>query len=284
MNPAVVRTVADLRAAIGRWRAEGLRVAFVPTMGALHDGHLALVAAGRAAADRVVVSVFVNPTQFAAGEDFDTYPRNEAGDRARLGQADLLYAPPVAEMYPPGFATAVEVAGLDQGMCGASRPGHFRGVATVVTKLLLQVLPDVALFGEKDWQQLQIIRRLVRDLDIPVAVQGVPTVREADGLALSSRNAYLDADQRRIAGELPRILGATARDIAAGTPVARALDSGRAALAAAGFDSVDYLELRTAEDLMPLATLTGGPARLFVAARLGATRLIDNIPVMTISR
>ncbi|HRQ83025.1 MAG TPA: pantoate--beta-alanine ligase, partial [Azospirillaceae bacterium] len=201
---AVSRTVADLRAQVAAWKAAGLRVALVPTMGALHDGHLSLVRRGRELADRVIASVFVNPTQFAPHEDLASYPRDEAGDAAKLASAgcDLLYAPSVAEMYPAGFATAMSMTGPAEGLCGAFRPQMFGGVALVVTKLFIQAAPDVAVFGEKDYQQLQVIRRFVRDLDIPVRVEGVPTAREPDGLALSSRNAYLSADERARAPEL----------------------------------------------------------------------------------
>lgn len=276
----VVHRIADLRAQVAAWRAEGLRVALVPTMGALHQGHLTLVRHAFTRADRVVVSVFVNPIQFGPNEDFDAYPRTLEADRAALATvgASLVFAPAAAEMYPQGFATAVTVAGVSEGLCGGSRPGHFSGVATVVTKLLLQALPDVACFGEKDYQQLQVIRRFVADLDIPVEIVGVPTVREDDGLARSSRNAYLTAEQRAVAPTLHRTLQDTAQAIRSGAAVDAALEAGRRALLAAGFASVDYLELRAAEGLAPLAALDR-PARLLVAARLGNTRLIDNIPV-----
>ena len=274
---AVVRTVAELRTAVAAWRGRGERVALVPTMGALHAGHLALIAAARLAADRVVASVFVNPTQFGAGEDLDRYPRTEAADAAALAAAgcDLLYAPSVETMYPAGFATVVGVGALGTRLCGAARPGHFDGVATVVAKLLIQVAPDVALFGEKDWQQLAVIRRLVRDLDLPVAIAGVPIVRDADGLALSSRNAYLTADERRRAIGLPQALG-TARDaILAGVPAAAACAAATAALLDAGFASVDYVAFVDAA-IDPRAM---PPGRLLAAAWLGRTRLIDNLGV-----
>lgn len=276
----IARAVADLRDRVRAWRGAGQTVALIPTMGALHDGHLALVRAAQAACDRTVATLFVNPTQFGEGEDFDSYPRSEAADAAKLDAvgADLLFAPPVAEMYPEGFATKVTVAGVSAGLCGAGRPGHFDGVATVVTKLLLQALPDIAFFGEKDFQQICVIRRFVRDLDIPVEIRGVPTVREADGLALSSRNAYLNADERAVAPALYRTLAETAGALAEGAPAAETLDRAKADLAEAGFDSVEYMEFRAADDLAPLDR-ADRPGRLLAAARLGRTRLIDNVPV-----
>ncbi len=276
----VTRRVGDLRARVADWRKAGLAVGLVPTMGALHDGHLALVRAALKVADRVVVSIFVNPTQFGPNEDFAAYPRTEDADREKLAAAgaSLLFAPTVEEIYPQGFSTAISVSGVSEGLCGASRPGHFSGVATVVTKLLLQVLPDVAAFGEKDYQQLQVIRRLVRDLDIPVSVLGVPTVREADGLAMSSRNAYLSAAERAAAPALHRALADAAAAIKGGAAVATALEGAKAAILAAGFSAIDYLELRAADGLAPLAEFDR-PARLLVAARLGRPRLIDNLAV-----
>lgn len=276
-----VRSVADLRAQVRAWRQDGLRVGFVPTMGALHRGHLSLVETALTRVDRVVASVFVNPSQFGPNEDFQAYPRQETTDAGLLGGAGahLLFAPMVSEMYPPGFATTVTVTGISSGLCGDIRPGHFAGVATVVTKLLLQALPDVAVFGEKDYQQLQVIRRLVRDLDIPVEVIGAPTVREPDGLALSSRNAYLSPEQRAIAPAIYRILtGLADRLRGSGAAAAPLLAAGAEDLLRAGFASVDYLELRDAEDLAPLAQ-ADRPARLLVAARLGKARLIDNLGV-----
>jgi pantoate--beta-alanine ligase len=278
---AMARSVAALRQTIGEWRAGRQRIGLVPTMGALHVGHLALVGAARAQCDRVVASLFVNPKQFGPREDFAAYPRDEAADLAAFAGAgvDLVFAPTVEEMYPSGFATNIHVGGITEGLEGSHRPGHFNGVATVVAKLLLQVLPDAAFFGEKDYQQLLVVRRLARDLDIPLRIEGVPTVREPDGLALSSRNAYLTPEQRRVAPQLHRALRGTAialllqRDA-----VAPALAAGIAALQAAGF-VVDYLELRDAATLAPLPRLSG-PARLLAAAQLGRTRLIDNIPVM----
>lgn len=279
-NLPIVNTVADLRARVAGWRADGARVALVPTMGALHAGHLALVELAHSRADRVVASVFVNPTQFAPGEDFDRYPRQLAEDAAKLAGArcDLLYAPSPAEVYPPGFSTTVDVGGVSRPLDGEARPTHFAGVATVVAKLLIQVAPDVAVFGEKDYQQLQVIRRLARDLDLPTEIVGGETVREADGLALSSRNAYLSAEERVVAGRLPEILRQAAGEAAAGD-LAGAEARGREALLAAGFNSVDYLEVRRADDLARFPGPIDGPARILVAARIGRTRLIDNLPV-----
>lgn len=276
----VVRSVEALRGRVKYWRDQGLSIGFVPTMGALHDGHLALVRHGADMADRMVASVFVNPTQFGANEDFGRYPRQEDKDSALLEQAgcSLLFAPDVAEMYPQGFSTRVNVDGVSEGLCGTTRPGHFQGVATVVTKLLLQCLPDVALFGEKDWQQLTVIRRLVRDLDIPVGIVGVPTIREDDGLAMSSRNAYLSPEERRIAPLLHQVLQEVAQGLAQGGRAAQLCHQAAAKLLGAGFESVDYIELRDAVDLSPLDRPTA-PARLLAASRLGSTRLIDNIAV-----
>jgi len=276
----ILRSVASLRVQVAQWRKAGHRIAFVPTMGALHDGHLSLVKAGLSEADKVVVSIFVNPTQFGPNEDFAAYPRTEEADVAKLDGAGAhgVYAPSVEEMYPAGAATTVHVAGVTDGLCGDFRPGHFDGVATVVTKLLNQAQPDVALFGEKDFQQLQVIRRLAKDLDIPVAIRGVPTLREADGLAMSSRNAYLSPQERATAPVLHRTLTGAAARLQGGVEAEPVLKEGIAAILAAGFGSVDYLELRAAEDLAPLARLDR-PARLIVAARLGKARLIDNIAV-----
>lgn len=281
MSVGIVRDVRALRAAVDGWHREAQVVALVPTMGALHAGHVSLVQAARASADRVVATVFVNPKQFAPGEDFAAYPRDLAADHARVAAAgaDLVYAPDLPAMYPAGFSTAVTVGGpASAGLEDAVRPHHFAGVATVVTKLLLQARPDLALFGEKDWQQLKVIERLVRDLDVDVAVEGRPTVRAPDGLALSSRNAYLEAGQRERAPALYRALTACAADLARGAATGDALASARRAVAAAGF-VVDYLELREAATLAPSAESWDTPARLLAAARLGTTRLIDNVPV-----
>jgi pantoate--beta-alanine ligase len=278
--PPVARRVSEVRARVADWRKAGFSVGLVPTMGALHDGHLTLVREALKAADRAVVSIFVNPIQFGPNEDFAAYPRTEDADLAKLSTvgASLLFAPTVAEMYPQGFSTAITVSGVSEGLCGTTRPGHFSGVATVVTKLLQQVQPDVAVFGEKDYQQLQVLRRLVRDLDIPVTVLGVPTVREADGLARSSRNAYLSPAERAVAPTLYRALVDAAAAIKGGMDVAPALAAAKAAILAAGFASIDYLELRAADGLAPLAAVDR-PARILVAARLGRTRLIDNLAV-----
>ncbi len=277
-----VRTVAELRTRVGGWRRAGERVGLCPTMGALHEGHLSLLARAREAAPRLVATIFVNPTQFGPGEDFAAYPRDEARDAAMLARAgcDLLFAPPPAEMYPPGFATEVRVRGLTDVLCGATRPGHFDGVAQVVTKLLNQAQADVAVFGEKDWQQLAVIRRLARDLDIPTEILGAPTLRESDGLAMSSRNRYLSPAEREIAPALARALREAAEAIAAGAAPGPACAAARDRVLAAGFASVDYLEARHGEDLSLVeAAPPARPARVFAAARLGRARLIDNIAV-----
>ena len=234
----IVRTVGELRAIVAGWRRAGDTIALIPTMGYLHEGHLALVRRGRELASRTIATLFVNPTQFAPGEDLERYPRDEAGDAAKLAGAgcDLLFAPSAAEMYPPGFATTVNVGDVSEGLCGASRPRFFGGVALVVTKLLLQALPDVAVFGEKDYQQLQVIRRFVRDLDIPVRIEGAQTVREADGLALSSRKAYLTPAERSVAPTLYQTLEWAAAQLADGTRTAGpVLEEAKARLLAAGF-------------------------------------------------
>jgi pantoate--beta-alanine ligase len=277
-----VRSVAALRVQVAAWRAAGETVALVPTMGFLHEGHLSLVRLGRSRASRVVASLFVNPTQFAPSEDFEAYPRDEARDAALLASAecDLLYAPDVAEMYPAGFSTTVSVAGVSAPMDGISRPIHFAGVATIVTKLLTQCAPDVAIFGEKDFQQLRVIRRLAIDLDLPVEILGAPTVREPDGLALSSRNTYLTPAERIVAPKLNAALRTAADALRGGAPVSEVEAAGLATLTAAGFGPVDYFEVRAAEDLRKLGPgPADAPARVFVAARLGRARLIDNWPV-----
>ncbi|MDR3376274.1 MAG: pantoate--beta-alanine ligase [Ancalomicrobiaceae bacterium] len=277
----IVRRLADLRSAVGGWRRQGLVSAVVPTMGALHDGHISLVQAALARADRVVVTIFVNPKQFNAATDLVNYPRAEASDIAKLETcgAHLLYLPAIEEIYPPGFATTVSVTGISEGLCGAFRPGHFDGVATVVAKLLLQTGAELAFFGEKDFQQVKVIERMVRDLDIPVEIVACPTVREADGLALSSRNLRLGAAEREQAPRLAAILFATADRLQAGAAVAATLEAASAEIIAAGFRTVEYLELRAESDLRPLDTLER-PARLLVAAWLGETRLIDNVAVV----
>jgi pantoate--beta-alanine ligase len=278
--PLIVRTVTDLRRQLDAWRAENRRIGLVPTMGALHEGHLSLVGRAREAADRVVASVFVNPTQFAPGEDFDAYPRDEARDAALLAQAgcDLLFAPTPAEMYPPRFSTTVTVAGVSEPLEGQSRPSHFSGVATVVAKLLIQARPDAAVFGEKDYQQLLVIKRLARDLDLPTEIIGAPTVRAEDGLALSSRNAYLSPAERQIAASLNVVLLNCARFLAEGEPVAPAEAEAAEELMAAGFDVLEYVQVRHAEDLSRLGPgpIGAAPARVLAAVRLGKTRLIDN--------
>ena len=276
----IVRDVAALGRALAPFRAAGEAIALVPTMGAVHDGHIALVRAAASRAPRVVASLFVNPAQFVAGEDLDSYPGEEATDTLLLAAAgvELLFAPAADEMYAPGFATTVAVAGLTEGLCGAHRPGHFAGVATVVTKLLIQCRPDAACFGEKDYQQLVVVKRLVRDLDLGVEIVAVPTVREADGLALSSRNAYLTAGQRRIAPALYRALTEVAERIESGADAAAEIERATAALLDAGFDAVDYVALCDAESLEPLNKAVR-PARLLAAVRLGTARLIDNVAV-----
>ncbi|KRB44739.1 MAG: pantoate--beta-alanine ligase [Pseudomonadota bacterium] len=279
---AIVRTVADLRAQVAAWKRDGQRVALVPTMGALHDGHLSLITLAKTKADRVVASVFVNPTQFGPNEDFDAYPRNEERDADLLAGAgcDLLFAPTVGEMYAPGFATTVNVTGVSEPLDGAARPGHFAGVATVVSKLLMQCGPDVAVFGEKDYQQLQVIKRVVADLNIPTQIVGAPTSRLEDGLARSSRNAYLSAAEREIAGRLNLALADAVRRLQAGESVERVEATGLAALERAGFQRIDYFEVRNAEDLShPGPGPLNIPARVLAAAVIGKTRLIDNMAV-----
>jgi len=278
----IVRTIADLRSHIASWRSTGARVGLVPTMGALHDGHLALVKTARAECERVVATIFVNPKQFAPNEDLDAYPRREEADLTMLRSAGiaLVFMPGTAEMYPPGFATTVRIAGLTDCLCGAHRPGHFDGVSTVVTKLLIQSLPDVAYFGEKDYQQLVVVRRLARDLDISVRIAGVPTVRDTDGLALSSRNTYLSPEERRVAPALARVLQRMAAALVVqSAAVANEIARGIADLESAGF-AVEYLEIRDADTLAPVTETITGPARVFAAAHLGRTRLIDNLPIV----
>lgn len=308
----IVRTVAELRAAVAGWRAKGERIAFVPTMGALHEGHISLVRQGKACADRVIASVFVNPTQFAPTEDLDRYPRQEARDAELLAAAgcDILFAPGPGEMYPPGFATSVTVSGVSEDLEGRFRPQMFGGVAVVVAKLLVQADPDVAIFGEKDYQQLLVIRRMARDLDLPVEILSGPTVREADGLAMSSRNAYLAPAERAVAASLNVVLAAGADRVRAGEPIPAVEAWATAALLEAGFDRVDYVAVRDAATLgladsashrddgdvhravaddhrdaandhrPPEPSLAPPPPlRILAAAHLGQTRLIDNLPV-----
>ena len=276
----IVRTPADLTAAVAAMQRAGQRVAFVPTMGALHAGHLALVAEGLKHADTAVASIFVNPKQFGPTEDLARYPRDEAGDAAKLAAAGctLLYAPDVATMYPPGFASYVRVAALPELLCGAARPGHFDGVATVVAKLLAAARADVAVFGEKDWQQLAIVRRMAQDLDLGTRIIGCHIVRDDDSLALSSRNLYLTADERRRAVALPQALLRARATLRAGGDVAPALATAERAIAAAGFARIDYCELVDGERLTSLRAVIPG-ARLLAAAVMGTTRLIDNLAV-----
>jgi pantoate--beta-alanine ligase len=275
---AVIRTVAELRRAVSGWRHAGDTTGLVPTMGALHRGHISLVEAARAACTRSIATIFVNPKQFGPREDFSRYPRQEESDRALLEAAgcDALFAPGVDEMYPSGFATTVSVDGITHRWEGEARPGHFAGVATVVAKLLLQAGADKAFFGEKDYQQLRAVTRMARDLDVPTEIVGCATVREADGLAMSSRNVYLTTAERAIAPTLHRTMQGIAQAAAGGAPVSTAIESGKRALIAAGFASIDYLALVDAETLEPLAK-RDRPARILAAARLGAVRLIDNI-------
>ena len=276
----IIRDIAMLHRAVTALKQGGKSVALVPTMGSLHDGHLSLVRMAKRVADHAVVSIFVNPTQFGPNEDFDAYPRDEARDAALLVEegTSLLWAPDVATMYPGGHSTHIEVAELGADYCGAARPGHFDGVATVVAKLFNQVQPDLAIFGEKDWQQLAIIRRMARDLVFGVDILGAPIARDTDGLALSSRNAYLSDTQRAVASAFPAALNAAAQAIAGGADVGEALAKAEAAIVAGGFDSVDYVALADADSLERLRAFRA-PARLLAAARIGKTRLIDNLSV-----
>ena len=277
----VAETIVALRDFVRARRARGERIGLVPTMGALHDGHLSLIEAARRRADRVIATIFVNPSQFGANEDFSRYPRTFEADRARLAEvaADLVFAPSVAEMYPPGFVATVSLAGpATAGLEDRFRPTHFAGVATVVAKLLNQAQADVAVFGEKDYQQLLVIRQMARDLDIPTEILGAPTLREADGLARSSRNVYLTPQERARAPALHRALAAAARAIASGAAIDETLAAARREAAAAGFE-IDYIEARDAHTLAPVADGAGATLRLLAAARLGATRLIDNVAV-----
>ena len=281
-TPTVVRTVRELRTIVSQWRTSGQRIALVPTMGALHDGHLSLVDMAQTMSDRIIVSIFVNPTQFGPNEDFDHYPRDENQDLAKLSSTatDILFAPSRSEMYGSGFATNIHVANVSEGLCGAVRPGHFDGVATIVSKLLLQATPDVAVFGEKDYQQLLVIKRLVEDLDIPTRILGAPIIREADGLAMSSRNRYLTVPQRQIAVQLSKTLHDLIANLSAGVSAKEATERARANLLKVGFESVDYVEIRDADSLQPwTGDLQNG--RVLAAAHLGSTRLIDNMPTET---
>lgn len=283
MSLPIVRSVAQLREIVAGWRRSGASIAVVPTMGALHEGHLSLVRAALEQADRVIVTLFVNPKQFNSQADLAAYPSTEDEDAAKLVLlgAHLLYAPDAEEIYPAAFATTVSVSGVSEGLCGAFRPGHFDGVATVVAKLFLQTSADFGFFGEKDFQQLQLVRRMARDLDIPITIVPCPTVREADGLALSSRNVRLSPAERAVAPKLPSVLLETAERLARGSPVLPTLAEARAAILAAGYREVEYLELRDEADLRPMISLDQ-PARLLVAAWLGGTRLIDNVRISRI--
>jgi pantoate--beta-alanine ligase len=285
-SPLVLRTVAELRRTVAGWRAAAERVALVPTMGALHPGHVSLTEIGRRSCPRVVVSIFVNPTQFAPNEDFSAYPRTFEADLAALRAQgiDAVFAPAVEDMYPDGFCTTVSLGGpAKAGLEDRFRPDHFAGVATVVSKLLMQCMPDVAVFGEKDWQQLAVIRRAARDLDIPVDIVGGPTIRDADGLAMSSRNVYLAAEERAKAPLLHRVMTVGAERLRAGEAASAVLRDGRAEIEAAGF-ILDYLEIRDPDSLAAVADGEPGPLRMLVAARLGRTRLIDNIAVRPVGR
>jgi len=275
-----VRTIKDLRARLKDWRQDGHTIGLVPTMGGLHDGHLSLIATAKTHADKAVATLFVNPSQFAPHEDFATYPRNETADinRFETSGTDLIFAPNVAEIYPDGHSTKIEVQGISQVLEGEFRPHFFSGVATVVAKLLLQALPDVAVFGEKDYQQLCVIRSMVRDLDIPVEIIGAPTVREADGLAMSSRNNYLTPEERKIAPALYRIISEIADKVRGGQHPIDQRPWAEAELTKAGFGAVDYLAVRDAETLEPVSDASR-PARVLAAAWLGSTRLIDNVSV-----
>ncbi|MBA3675963.1 MAG: pantoate--beta-alanine ligase [Sphingosinicella sp.] len=277
----IIRDLPALRKAVAGLKKECGKLAFVPTMGALHAGHMALIAEAGRKADHVVASIFVNPTQFALNEDFSTYPRREAEDMHMLekGGCALLWAPDVETMYPPGHSTTINVTGVSDGLDGAARPGHFTGVATIVYTLLNQVQPDIALFGEKDFQQLAVIRRMVRDMDLPVEIDGVPTQRDADGIALSSRNIYLSKEQRIAARALPRALGEAAKAIQEGGDIREHTERATDTLRRAGFDPIDYVAVCDAETLESLTSLTR-PARILAAARIGQTRLIDNLPVI----
>lgn len=280
MSVPIIRTLTELRATVAAWRREGARVGVVPTMGALHQGHLSLVEAALMRSDRVIVTLFVNPKQFNSAADLAAYPRTENEDAAKLtpAGAHLLYAPNPEEIYPGGFATTVSVSGVSEGLCGAHRPGHFDGVATVVAKLFLQTGADLAFFGEKDFQQLHVVRRMAKDLDIPIEVVGCPTVREADGLALSSRNVRLSPAERASAPKLAAILLDVARKLSGGLDAAPFIEVAKAAIVEAGYREVEYLELRSADDLKPMQR-ADREARLLAAAWLGDVRLVDNVVV-----
>jgi pantoate--beta-alanine ligase len=275
-----IRTIAALRETVQAWRREGQSVGMVPTMGALHEGHLSLMRAAQSRNARVIVTLFVNPTQFAPTEDLRAYPRDEEADRRKLEALDVavLFAPAVSEMYPAGFDTRIVVGGPAAGLESDFRPQHFSGVATIVAKLLLAGMPDRAYFGEKDFQQLLVVKKLVRDLNIPTEIVGCPTMREPDGLAMSSRNAYLSPEERARAPRLHAIMRDVAGRIRASSSSVEFLNQARRTIAEAGF-AIDYLELRSADTLAAVEDITGAPMRLLAAARLGTTRLIDNVAV-----
>ena len=280
MTAPIIRKLAELRALTARWQQAGETIGVVPTMGALHQGHLSLVRAAKAGTERVIVTIFVNPRQFNNPDDLENYPRTEQEDARKLLPfgVDAIYVPDPDQIYPDGFSTTVSVAGVSAGLCGAGRPGHFDGVATVVCKLFLQTGAARAYFGEKDYQQLLVVRQMARDLDIPITVIGCPTIREEDGLALSSRNLLISDRARVKAPALNAAMQDAAARIIAGDPVAKVLEEARAEVVAGGYNSVEYLELRAADTLAPMTELTG-PARLLAAADLVGVRLIDNIAV-----
>ncbi len=277
----IVRKLHDLRKVTAKWRDRGHTIGLVPTMGALHTGHISLVKLAKKKIDRAVVSIFVNPTQFAPNEDLSRYPRDEAGDLAKLDDAgvDLVWSPSVEEMYRDGFSTGVRAGSTAKDLDGAFRPHHFDAVATVCAKLFNQVAPDIAIFGEKDFQQLTVLRQMVRDLDMPLKLIGAPTKRDTDGLALSSRNAYLSADERKIAPALYAVISLLAEHVASGADIPSGVANARRKLESAGFAKIDYVEVRDAETLEPASTGSGRPLRILAACWLGKTRLIDNVAV-----
>ena len=276
----VVRTIAELRQHTSRWRIAGQTIGLIPTMGALHNGHLSLIKLAQGKCDRVIATIFVNPRQFLPNEDFEEYPRNEESDTQKLITmgVDLLFAPKAPEMYQPDASTTVVISKLTDCLCATSRPGFFDGVGTVVTKLLIQALPDLAIFGEKDYQQLLVIKRLARDLDIPVEIIGAPTIREADGLAVSSRNVFLSQTNRETASRVFELLKKTATAIAQGNDVLVACEEARSELILAGFSEIDYFEARHSETLELIHNFENN-GRLFAAVWLGSTRLIDNLEI-----
>ena len=277
----ITPSISQLRRQLTPWRDEGAHIALVATMGALHQGHLSLVGQANSMAQRVVVSIFVNPTQFAPHEDFTVYPRTlkmDCDKLANTGAVDLVFAPPPEEMYPSGFATGLTVGGPALGLETDFRPHFFGGVATVVAKLLIAAMPHIAIFGEKDYQQLLVVRQMARDLALPTEIIGAPIVREPDGLALSSRNVYLSTSERKIAGNLNKILAESCQKVRVGEPISEIEKQSAIALRAAGFDSIDYVAVRDAQTLVPIERLER-PARILAAARVGKTRLIDNMPI-----